>query len=185
MAIPLHCFLVTNLSNGASSASVARWLTLHNWTFNCTAFNRWTKHGRSSHIHSEWTHREHRLYHLFYCCVTSPRTHMLWALHSNGCTRHVSWHLLYCCVRTSPSNGWCLQFPLSNGSIRHNIIWSRVVISLENWIVKGNELKNIAFKHFQELPQNGGQFKCPESVDVCFMNSLYFSLVVKFGHRVF
>jgi hypothetical protein len=27
-------FLVTNLSNGESSASVARWLTLHSWTLN-------------------------------------------------------------------------------------------------------------------------------------------------------
>jgi hypothetical protein len=36
MAILLHCFLVTNLSNGDSLASIARWLTLHNWTLNCT-----------------------------------------------------------------------------------------------------------------------------------------------------
>jgi hypothetical protein len=52
---------------------------------------RWTEHGRSSHIASERTHREHRLHHLFYCCVTSPRTRML---HSNFCTRHAMWHLL-------------------------------------------------------------------------------------------
>jgi hypothetical protein len=39
MAIPLQCLRytcpVTNLNNGDSSASVARWLTLYNWTFIC------------------------------------------------------------------------------------------------------------------------------------------------------
>jgi hypothetical protein len=109
MAIPPQCFLITNLSNGDSSASVARWLTLHNSTLNCTALTRWTDHGRSSHMTSERTHREHRLHHLFYCCMTSPRTCMPRALHNNGCTRHVSWHLLYCSVWALPSNGWCLQ----------------------------------------------------------------------------
>jgi hypothetical protein len=53
-----------------SSASIARWLTLHN----CTALTRSIDLGRSSHIASERTHRELRLQHLFYCCVTSPRT---------------------------------------------------------------------------------------------------------------
>jgi hypothetical protein len=84
-------------------------IVLHRWTLNCTALTRLTEHGRSSHIASERTHREHRLHHLFYFCVTSPRTRMLRALHSNDCTRHVSWHLLHCCVRPLPSNGWCLQ----------------------------------------------------------------------------
>jgi hypothetical protein len=102
-------FLVTNLSNGDSSVSVARSLTLHSWTLNRTAFARWTEHGRSSHIASERTHREHRLLHLFYCCVTSPRTRMLRVLHSHDCTRHVSGQLLYCCVWALPSNGWYLQ----------------------------------------------------------------------------
>jgi hypothetical protein len=78
------CFLVTNVSNGDSSA----WLTLHSWTFICTALTRWTRQGRSSHTASERTHREHRLHHLFYC-VTSPRRRMLRALHSNGCMRLV------------------------------------------------------------------------------------------------
>jgi hypothetical protein len=55
----------------------------------CTRLRR-TEHGRSSHIASERIHREYRLHHLFYCCVTSPRMRMLRALHSNGCTRHVS-----------------------------------------------------------------------------------------------
>jgi hypothetical protein len=54
-------------------------------------------------------HREHRLHHLFYFCVTLPHMHMLWALNSNGCMRHVSWHLLYFCLRPLPSNGWCFQ----------------------------------------------------------------------------
>jgi hypothetical protein len=102
-------FLVTNLSNGYSSASVARWLTLHSWTLSCTALTRWTEHDRSSHIASERIHRELRLHHLFNCCVMSSRTRMVRALHSNGCTRHVSWHLLYCCLRVLPSNSWCLQ----------------------------------------------------------------------------
>jgi hypothetical protein len=101
-------FLVTYFSNGDSSASVARRLTLHSWTLNCTALTRWTEDGRSSHIASERIHREHRLQHLFYCCVTSQRTRMLRTLHSNGYTRHVSWHLLYCCMWALPSNGWCL-----------------------------------------------------------------------------
>jgi hypothetical protein len=70
---------------------------------------RWTEHCRSSHIDPERSHREHRLHHLFYFCVTSPRTRMLQALHSNGCTRHLSWHFLYCCMRALPSNGWCLR----------------------------------------------------------------------------
>jgi hypothetical protein len=36
-------------------------------------WTRWTELGRTSHIASERTHRERRLQHLFYCCVTSPR----------------------------------------------------------------------------------------------------------------
>jgi hypothetical protein len=40
MAIPLHSlhymFSGTNLSNGGSSVSAARWLTLHSWTLNWT-----------------------------------------------------------------------------------------------------------------------------------------------------
>jgi hypothetical protein len=91
------------------TASIAHCLTLHNWTLNCTALTCWTEHGRSSHIALEWTHGEHRLHHLFYCCVTSPCMHMLRALHSNGRTRQVSRHLLYCCVQALPSNGWCWQ----------------------------------------------------------------------------
>jgi hypothetical protein len=75
-----------------------RWLTLHNWTLKCTALTRWTELGRSSHV--DRTHRERRLQHLFYCCLTSPRTRILRALHSKG---------------------RCLQSPLSNGSIRNNI----------------------------------------------------------------
>jgi hypothetical protein len=107
-----------------SSASVARWLTLHRWTFNCTALTRSTKRDRSSHIASErttesttcitsfvWRHR---------ACVNCGRSV------ANGCTRRVSWHLPYCCVRASPSNGWCLESPLSNGSIRHNIVSKRL-----------------------------------------------------------
>jgi hypothetical protein len=72
------------------------------------AFSLWTQRRRTSHIASERTHREHHLHHLF-CCVTSPYTRTLRALHDNGCTRHVSWHLLYCCVGALPSNVWCLH----------------------------------------------------------------------------
>jgi hypothetical protein len=32
----------------------------------------------------ERTYRKNRLHHLFYCCVTSPRTRKLRAIHSNG-----------------------------------------------------------------------------------------------------
>jgi hypothetical protein len=43
-------FLATNVSNGDSSASVARWLTLHNWTLNCTVapsvFKLTPRHGQ-------------------------------------------------------------------------------------------------------------------------------------------
>jgi hypothetical protein len=85
-------FLVTNLSNGDYSASVTRCLTLHRWTLNCTALTRSTEHSRSSHIASERTYRKHRLHHLFYCCVTPPRTRKLRAVHSNGCC--VQSHLL-------------------------------------------------------------------------------------------
>jgi hypothetical protein len=113
-------FLVKNFSNGDSSPAVAHWLTLHSWTLNCTALTRWTEHGRSSHIASERTYTEHRLHHIFYCCVTSLRTRMLRALRSNVCTRHVSCHLLYFCV-------WALylmftESSLSNESMRQNII---------------------------------------------------------------
>jgi hypothetical protein len=107
MAIPPQWFHFT--FPGDSSASVARWLTLYNWTLNCTVLTRWIEHGRSSHIASERTHRGHCLHHFFYYCVTSLRTRMLRALHNNGCTRHVSWHLLYCCLWALPSNGRCLQ----------------------------------------------------------------------------
>jgi hypothetical protein len=47
---------------------------LHSTVLNCTALTNWTELGQSSHIALEWTHREHCLQHLFYCCVTSPRT---------------------------------------------------------------------------------------------------------------
>jgi hypothetical protein len=70
---------------------------------------RLTEYGRSSHRASERTYREHRLQNFFYCCVTWPRTRILRAPLSNGCTRHVSWHLLYCCVRTLLSDGWCYR----------------------------------------------------------------------------
>jgi hypothetical protein len=43
-----------------------------------------TRLGRSSHIASERTYRERRLQHLFYCYVTSSRTHMQRVLHSNS-----------------------------------------------------------------------------------------------------
>jgi hypothetical protein len=83
-------FLVKNLSNGDSSASVASRLTLHIWTINCTALTHWTELGQSSHIVSERTHRERRLHHLFYCCATSPLT----------------WHVTLLCVYGPlPSNG--------------------------------------------------------------------------------
>jgi hypothetical protein len=95
------CRLVT-ASNAI--ASTAHCLTLHN----CTALTRRTEYDWSSHIALKWTHREHRLHHLFYYCVTSPCTHMLLALHSNGRVRQVSRHL-YCCMQALPSNGWCLQ----------------------------------------------------------------------------
>jgi hypothetical protein len=62
-----------------------------------------------SHIASEWTHMEHHLQYLFYCCVTPLGTHMLRALHNNGCTCHLSRHLLCCHVQALTSNGWCLQ----------------------------------------------------------------------------
>jgi hypothetical protein len=78
-------FLVTNVSNGDYSTYVARCVTLHGWTPDCTALTRWTEHGRSSHVASEQTYRKHRLHHLFYCCVTSPHMHKLQALHSTCC----------------------------------------------------------------------------------------------------
>jgi hypothetical protein len=119
MAIPLQYFLVTNLSNGDSSSSVARWLTL----LNCTALIRSTEHGRSCHIASERTNREHRLHHLFCCCVTSPRKRMLQTLHSNGCTRHVSLQFLYYCVQALPSNDCCLQCHLLATGLYFTIWW--------------------------------------------------------------
>jgi hypothetical protein len=64
------------------------------------------------------------LHHFFYSYVTSPRTRKLRALHSNGCTRHVSWHLLHCCVQASPSHGWCLQSHLLATSLYATIhLW--------------------------------------------------------------
>jgi hypothetical protein len=45
---------------------------------------RSTEHGRSSHIASERTFRKHRLYHLFYYCVTSQCTRKLRTLHRNA-----------------------------------------------------------------------------------------------------
>jgi hypothetical protein len=114
-------FLVTNVSSANSSASIARWLTLHKWTLNFTLLTRSLNRTRSVESHSpERTHREHRLQHLFYC-VTSPRTRMLRALRSSGCTRHVSWHLLYCCLRALSSNGYVYKVT----SIRHNTLLSR------------------------------------------------------------
>jgi hypothetical protein len=105
MAVSLHVFtrifLVTNLSNRDKSASVARCLTRHNWTLNCTALTSSTEHGRSSHIASERTYRKQHLHHLFHCCVTSPRMRKPLALHINGC---------------------CLQPPLKNGSLGHSSI---------------------------------------------------------------
>jgi hypothetical protein len=56
------------------------------WVFWTVKFDsRSTEHGRLSHIASELTYRKHHLHHLFDCCVTSPRTRKLRALHSNGC----------------------------------------------------------------------------------------------------
>jgi hypothetical protein len=81
-------FLVTTLSNGDSSVSVGRCLTLHRWTLDFTPLTRSTEHGRSSHIASERTYRKHLLHQLFYCCVTSPRKLKLRALHNKGCCLH-------------------------------------------------------------------------------------------------
>jgi hypothetical protein len=58
---------------------------------------------------SEWTHREHRLHHLFYCCVTSPRTRMLRTLHSNDFTCYAYGRIVCYCVLTIPSKDWYLQ----------------------------------------------------------------------------
>jgi hypothetical protein len=114
------CFLVTNLGNGDSSAFVTRWLSLHTWTLNYTAPTRWTEDGRSSHIASKRTQRTQPASSLLLSCVVTAQEYAA-GVHSNGCTRHVSWHHFYCCVRASPSNGWYLQSPLSNGSIPHNM----------------------------------------------------------------
>jgi hypothetical protein len=75
-------FLVMNFSNGDYSSSVARCLTIHNWTLNCAALTRSIENGRPNHRASERTYREHRLYRLLYS-VTSLRR--LRVLHSNGC----------------------------------------------------------------------------------------------------
>jgi hypothetical protein len=123
--------MVTNLSNGDSSASVARWLPLYCWTLNCTALICRTENGQSSHMASERTHREHRLRHLVYCCMMSPRTRMLRQLHSNGCKHHVSWHILYCCLRALPSNGLCLQNHIWATSL-YDTVW------LQNVVYAGN-----------------------------------------------
>jgi hypothetical protein len=62
---------------------------------NCTALTNWTELGRSSHTASERTYREHRLQHLFYCYVTSPRTwcvpllRVYGPLPSNGSTCYI------------------------------------------------------------------------------------------------
>jgi hypothetical protein len=104
MAIPLHVFttifLVTNLSNGDNSASVARCLTLHKWMLNCTALTRSTEPCRSSYIASERTYRKQHPHHLFHCCVTSPRMRKPRALHGNGsCLQRHLWEtVLYATV---------------------------------------------------------------------------------------
>jgi hypothetical protein len=51
----------------------------------CTTLTRPTEHGRSSHTASERIYRKYRPHHLFYFCVTSPRTRNLRVLHSNCC----------------------------------------------------------------------------------------------------
>jgi hypothetical protein len=49
-----------------------------------TALHWITELGRSSHIALEQTHREHRLQHLFYCSVTSPRAWRIPLLQVHG-----------------------------------------------------------------------------------------------------
>jgi hypothetical protein len=79
-----------------------RWRYLNRLHTGFTASLNWTW---SSRIASGRTHRQCCLQHLFYCCVTSPRTISPNRSIAMGCTRHVSWHLLYCCLRALPSNG--------------------------------------------------------------------------------
>jgi hypothetical protein len=55
------------------------------------------------YIASERTHRECRLQHLFYCCVTSPRTCL--PSRSIATAVRVTYCDTYYCVRTLPSNG--------------------------------------------------------------------------------
>jgi hypothetical protein len=44
-----------------------------------------TEYGRSSHIALQRTYRKHGLHHHFCCCLSSPLTHKLRAIHSKGC----------------------------------------------------------------------------------------------------
>jgi hypothetical protein len=54
MAIPLQCFMVTNLSNGDSAASIAHWLTLHNCALNCTTLTCWAESESDSDLLYDW-----------------------------------------------------------------------------------------------------------------------------------
>jgi hypothetical protein len=89
---------------------------------NCTTLTCWTEIGRSNHIASERTHREHRLQHLFHCCVTSPRT--------CSPSRPIATAVRVAYRNTSSivSCGHYLataavsESPFSNESIRHNIV---------------------------------------------------------------
>jgi hypothetical protein len=58
----------------------------------CTTLSNWTELGQLNHIASELTHWEHRLQHLFCCCLTSlrmwhvPLLHVCGPLHSKEST---------------------------------------------------------------------------------------------------
>jgi hypothetical protein len=56
-----------------------------------------TDFGWSSHIASEQTHKEHRLQHPFYCCMTSPRMWLVPLLHVYGPlpSNRSTWYIMY------------------------------------------------------------------------------------------
>jgi hypothetical protein len=87
-------FLLTNLSNGDSSASATRWLTLHSWTLNCLVvpivFKITSRHG---------PRRKHSLY--YWRVFTDP-------LPSNGCPSVVA----CACVARMCSQTRCLKMDI-------------------------------------------------------------------------
>jgi hypothetical protein len=115
MAFPLQCFLVTNLSNGDSSASVARWLTFYSWTLSSTLNYCWLlviqtrvgSHGKHVCCPATDICEQHTKHRFLYCIYNA-----------DAYKRKLS----HCCLRIRCRGTVFSESLPSNGSTCHNIL---------------------------------------------------------------